>query len=55
MVLRCNSDNADSRERLKALRCGATHRCMQQTCTPYRDLGLRVLGRGHAHQCHAAT
>eukprot|EP00277_Geminigera_cryophila_P015150 CAMPEP_0179447896 /NCGR_PEP_ID=MMETSP0799-20121207/31665_1 /TAXON_ID=46947 /ORGANISM="Geminigera cryophila, Strain CCMP2564" /LENGTH=47 /DNA_ID= /DNA_START= /DNA_END= /DNA_ORIENTATION= len=37
MVLRCN---ADSRERLKALRRGATYHCMQQACTPY--LGLRV-------------
>jgi len=52
MVLRCDLGDADRRERLKALRRGATHRCMQQTCTPY--LGLRVLGRGHAHQCHTA-
>jgi len=53
MVLRCNLDNADSRERLKAPRRGATRHCMQQACTPY--LGLRVLGRGHAHRCHAAA
>jgi len=52
MVL-CNSDNGGRRKRLKAVRCGAIHRCMQQACTPY--LGLRVLGRGHAHRCHAAT
>ena len=53
MVLGCNLDNGGRRKRLKALRRGATHRCMQQACTPY--LGLRVLGRGHAHQCHAAA
>jgi len=53
MVLGCNSDDGGRRERLKALRRGATHRCMQQACTPY--LGLRVLGRGHAHRCHAAA
>jgi len=53
MVLGCNSDDEGRRKRLKALQRGATHRCMQQACTPY--LGLRVLGRGHAHRCHAAT
>jgi len=53
MVLGCNSDDAGRRERLKALRRGATHRCMQRACTPY--LGLRVLGRGLANRCHAAA
>jgi len=41
------------RKRLKALRRGATHRCMQQACTSY--LGLRMLGLGHTHQCQADT
>jgi len=33
MVLGYNSDDAGRRERLKALRRGATHRCMQRACT----------------------
>ena len=52
MVLGCNSDNGGGRELLKALRRGPTHHCIQRVCTPY--LGLRVLQRGHEHQCHAA-
>jgi len=53
MVLGCNSDDVGRRERLKALRRGATHSCMQRACTPY--LRLRVLGRDHANQCHAVA
>ena len=53
MVLGCKLDNGGRRQRLKALRRRATHRCMQQACTPY--LGLRVIGRAHENQCHTAV
>jgi len=53
MVLGCNSDDGGRRQQLKALRHGATHRCMQQACTPYLD--LRVLGQGHENRCHTAA